>query len=104
MEVIQQNEGNSGVTPSPQGCKPNNHLVGAILSTIFCCLPFGIVSIVYASQVDSQWYAGNYRAAEELAQKANRWMWVGIISSLILCFFYIILVFFGVFATVLSSM
>jgi hypothetical protein len=26
-----------------------NHLVWAILATLFCCLPLGIVSIVYAA-------------------------------------------------------
>ena len=29
--------------------KPDNNLVWAILCTLLCCLPFGIVSIVYAS-------------------------------------------------------
>ena len=31
--------------------KPSNNLVWAILTTICCCLPFGIVSIVYAAKV-----------------------------------------------------
>ena len=30
---------------------PDNYLALAIISTIFCCLPFGVVSIVYATQV-----------------------------------------------------
>jgi hypothetical protein len=36
--------------------RPNipNHLVWAILTTIFCCLPFGIVAIVYAAQVNTK--------------------------------------------------
>ena len=38
--------------------KPNNHLAWAILSTIFCCLPLGIVSIVYSSKVDGLYNAG----------------------------------------------
>ena len=33
-----------------------NYLVQAILVTIFCCLPFGIVSIVYAAQVNGKLY------------------------------------------------
>lgn len=28
---------------------PNNHLALAIITTILCCLPAGIVSIVYAT-------------------------------------------------------
>ena len=32
-----------------QPVRPDNYLVVAILTTICCCMPFGIVSIVYAS-------------------------------------------------------
>ena len=38
------------VTNNP---KPDNWLVWAILSTILCCLPLGIVSIIYATKVDN---------------------------------------------------
>ena len=31
-----------------------NYLVQAILTTIFCCLPFGIVAIVFAAQVNGK--------------------------------------------------
>ncbi|MBO7197759.1 MAG: CD225/dispanin family protein, partial [Tidjanibacter sp.] len=34
---------------------PSSNLIWGILTTIFCCLPFGIVSIVFASRVDSLW-------------------------------------------------
>ncbi|WP_417935251.1 CD225/dispanin family protein [Flagellimonas maritima] len=30
--------------------KPDNYLVWAILSTIFCCIGTGIASIIYASK------------------------------------------------------
>lgn len=53
--------------------KPDNCLVWAILSTLFCCLPFGIVSIVYASKVDSEWALGNFDEAEDAAKKARTW-------------------------------
>ena len=42
----------------PRAERPSTYLVLSILVTIFCCLPFGIVGIVYASKVDSSWYAG----------------------------------------------
>ena len=38
-----------------------NYLVQAILTTLFCCLPFGIVAIVYAAQVNTKIEAGDYR-------------------------------------------
>ena len=40
-----------GYPPPGGGTQPSSHLALAILVTIFCCLPFGIVSIVKASQV-----------------------------------------------------
>lgn len=51
---------------------PNN-LVWAILSTLFCCLPLGIVSIVYAAQVDGRRAAGDIAGARESARKAGFW-------------------------------
>jgi hypothetical protein len=59
--------------------KPDSHLVGAILATIFCCLPFGIAGLIYAAQVDSKYNAGDYQGAAAASDNANRWMWVAII-------------------------
>jgi uncharacterized membrane protein YvbJ len=50
-----------------------NYLVFAILTTAFCCLPFGIVAIVYASQVNGLVAAGNIQAAKDSAKKAKLW-------------------------------
>ena len=62
-----------------------NHLVWAILVTIFCCLPFGIVSIVYAAQVNGKLAAGDVDGARLASQNAKTWAWVafgiGIASS-----------------------
>jgi interferon-induced transmembrane protein/uncharacterized protein DUF4339 len=69
----------------PPGSVPN-YLVPAILATLFCCLPFGIVSIVYAAQVNSKLAAGDYAGAMEASQKAKTWAWwsfgIGLIGSL----------------------
>jgi hypothetical protein len=53
--------------------KPDNYLVWAILTTLFCCLPFGIVSIVNAAKVDGLWSAGQYGEAAEAADNAKKW-------------------------------
>ncbi len=61
--------------PPPHGRSeyvPNN-LVWAILTTLFCCLPLGIVSIVYAAQVDGRRAAGDIAGAREAARKASTW-------------------------------
>jgi hypothetical protein len=50
-----------------------NHLVWAILSTLFCCLPLGIVSIIHAAQVDGKRAAGDLHGAREASDKAKFW-------------------------------
>ncbi len=52
-------------------------LVGPILVTIFCCLPFGVISIVYAAQANSALDVGNLPAAESARKNASMWMWIG---------------------------
>ena len=67
-----------------------SYLPQAILCTIFCCLPFGIVAIVYAAQVNGKIASGNIAGAEEASRKARTWCWasfgtglaIGIISLL----------------------
>ena len=49
--------------PRPPGEYIPNHMVWAILTTLFCCLPFGIVSIVHAARVDSLSAAGDIAGA-----------------------------------------
>ncbi len=61
--------------PSPPAHIPN-YLVQAILVTIFCCLPFGIVSIVYAAQVNSKLAAGDVSGAMQASKNAKTWAWV----------------------------
>ena len=51
--------------------KPDNYLVWAILTTILCCLPFGIVSIVYSSKVDKLYFNGQYDEALAKSKSAK---------------------------------
>jgi interferon-induced transmembrane protein len=79
----------SGTVPP---VKPDNNLVGAILSTLCCCLPFGIVSIVYAAQVNAKYSGGDYDGAEDSARKSRTWMWWGIgIGVLVNCGYALVL-------------
>ena len=55
-----------------------NYLVQAILVTIFCCLPFGIVSIVYAAQVNGKLQAGDIVGARQASANARTWAWVSL--------------------------
>ena len=53
-----------------------NYLVPAILVTIFCCLPFGIVSIVFAAQVNGRLEAGDIEGARRASASAKMWAWI----------------------------
>ena len=48
-----------------------NHLVKAILATCFCCLPLGIVAIVFAAQVNGKLDIGDYAGATSASEQAN---------------------------------
>jgi hypothetical protein len=55
------------------GPKPPSYLVWAILTTLFCCLPFGIASIVFAAQVDSKYSQGDVVGSQRASDAAKLW-------------------------------
>jgi len=66
---------------APQNIK--NYLVESILATLCCCLPFGIVAIVYAAQVNSKLALGDGAGAEAASQKARKWALTALIVGLV---------------------
>ena len=76
--------------------KPDNFLVWSILSTILCCLPLGIVAIVYSSKVDTLYSAGQYAEAEDAAKKAKTYTLIGAGVGLLVALIYILLIAVGV--------
>lgn len=60
---------------------PSNYMVWAILTTIFCCLPFGVVAIIKASEVNSLWYAGLYDDAMRASNAAKNWCVYSLVAS-----------------------
>jgi hypothetical protein len=71
---------NPYATPQAMGvgsaAQINNYLVPAIFATVCCCLPFGIVSIVYAAQVNGRLAGGDVVGAQQTAEKAKMWFWI----------------------------
>lgn len=84
--------------------KPDNYLIWAILSTLFCCLPLGVVSIVYSSKVDGQYNAGDFVGAQDSADKAKKFAMWSAISAGILIAIYIIVVVIAVAAGYMGEM
>ena len=61
----------------PPGYQPGtvvpNYLVFAILTTVLCCLPTGIVSIIYAAQVNTKVAARDIAGATQASKNAKLW-------------------------------
>lgn len=77
------------------GTPPDNYLVWAILSTVLCCLPAGVVSIVKSSQVNSKWNAGDTAGAQEASRQARMWAIISAGTSLVIVSVYLIIFAFG---------
>lgn len=67
-----------------------NYLVWSILTTIFCCLPFGIVSIVHAARVDGRRAGGDIQGAMEASRKAKTWAIVAASAGVVVALLYLI--------------
>lgn len=74
MEQIDNEEQSISYEPA----KPNNYLALAIVCTILCCLPLGIVGIVKANKVNHLYYKGQYEAAYIVAKDAKNYSIIGI--------------------------
>lgn len=57
-----------------------NHLAWAIISTVIttclCCLPIGIVAIVFSSRVNGKLAEGDIEGARRDSENAKTWCWV----------------------------
>lgn len=67
-----------------------NYLVQAILVTVFCFLPLGIVAIVFAAQVNTRVAAGDIEGAKKSSKNAKMWCWIsfgtGILVTITIAF------------------
>ncbi|GHE36901.1 CD225/dispanin family protein [Sphingobacterium griseoflavum] len=86
-----------------QGRPPKNYLIETILTTIFCCWPLGIPSIIYATRVEKKYYAGDYLGAEQDAASAKKWMWINIGSCIALWLLYFLIFGFAMFGALMGG-
>lgn len=80
-----------------------NHLVMAILVTLFCCMPFGVVGIIFASQVNSKLAIGDVAGAQQASKNAALWSWLAIGAAVVLGIAYAILMALGIMSEVSSG-
>jgi Interferon-induced transmembrane protein len=99
-----QQQGWPGQQPGWQGQRePDNYLVWAILVTVLCCLPFGIVSLVYSTKVSGLWAQGQYAEAQAASDNAKKWAIIGAIVGVIAAVIGVIL-YVGIFAAIVSNL
>ena len=94
--------GHTGQTMIPE--RPHTWLVEAILATILCFLPFGIVAIVKAVQVSSAYDRGDYAEAVKCSRSAKTWVIWSVLCPIILYAGVIILLAFGGLTTTLFQL
>ena len=73
--------------------RPKNWLVESILVTLLCCLPFGIVGIVNAANVNSRFDAGDFAGADKASKEAGKWTKIGFFVGLAGIVLYLVFVF-----------
>jgi hypothetical protein len=88
-------QGMASPYPGTSSAQVPNYLVWAIVVTLLCFLPTGIVAIVYASQVGSKLAAGDIAGAREASNKAKMWTIISAVIGVII----VVAVFAGAAAT-----
>jgi hypothetical protein len=80
-------------TPPPasgSAATVNNFLIPAIIS-LFCCLPGGVVAVIFAAQVNGKVQAGDIQGAQESAKKAKMFAIISIILGAVAILGYILM-------------
>lgn len=67
---------------------PSSYLPWALIVTILCCMPIGIVAIIYSSKVESRYASGDYIGSCKASEAARTWSIVGAVSGLLYCLFF----------------
>ena len=62
---------------------PSTNLVWAIVATVLCCVPFGIVAIVYANKVTKLYKAGDLYGAKSASETSMWWTIAAIVVGVV---------------------
>jgi Interferon-induced transmembrane protein len=81
---------------------PNNlvlAIVASVVSLLACCIPHGLISLIFALQVDKKAAAGDIAGATNSAKQARLWALISIILAVV---GGVIAVVFGLFGAIIS--
>ena len=62
---------------------PKTYLPMAVVSTLMCCAPVGVVAIVFASRVRKMYNMRLYDEAEKASRKAKKWAYASIVGGVL---------------------
>lgn len=77
-------------TNNQAGTPPDNNLVWAIICTVLCCLPLGIVAIIKSTKVKELWLSGDHAGAQKAADDAKKYSIWGMVAAGVLWLLYVI--------------
>lgn len=74
MYVMPPDEQLPPVQPEFREPMPPTYMVWAVISTVCCCLPLGVVAIFFAAQVSTKYYARDFEGAKKASERAELWI------------------------------
>ena len=75
-------------------------IISAVVSLMMCCLPHGLVSVIFATQVNKKAAAGDIEGARNASKNAKLWATISIVVSAI---GLIVSLVFGLFAGIMGA-
>ena len=96
---VTQVQNNSSLQAKPQ---IKDYMVFSILTTIFCCIPFGIIAIVYSSKVSKLIAVGDFEGASNASRNSKIWNIAALVSGIVLGIICILL-YAGIFTSVAAN-
>ncbi len=83
--------GQSHSQSNPPVAAVPTHMLGAVLVTLFCCVPFGIIAIVFASKAARYAKVGMTEEALQASKVALMMIWASVVAVILLIAFSVVL-------------
>ncbi len=92
VQIIPNRHSSNNLDNSITAEPPKTYMVQAILVTLFCFFPFGIVTIVYASKVERFIDIGDIDRANIYSRKAEDWMFASFFTGIAIFVIYLLII------------